>query len=109
MGQRMTPLQRYLQECRDRAERSSPGPWTVNSDHFTVCSTGNSNEDDQHYSVHMNGYAARDGAHSDAKDDAAFIAASRTDIPLLCGIVQIMIDSGIDERVRDKIERLIDE
>lgn len=64
-----------IRKLRELAEKASPGPWTVNGEHFTVCSTGNSGEDGRDYHVAMNGYAARDGADSDAKADASYIAA----------------------------------
>jgi hypothetical protein len=64
-----------LDKLTELAKKASPGPWTVNSDHFHVCTTGCSNVDGKDYSVHMNGYKARDGAFSDAKTDAEYIAA----------------------------------
>jgi hypothetical protein len=63
-----------LDELEKIARAATPGPWTVNGDHFPVCTLGNSNEDGKDYSVAGNGYAIRDGAHSDAKDDAQYIA-----------------------------------
>lgn len=81
-------MKQQLDQIRARLNAASPGPWEVNGDHFYVCSVGNSNIDGKDYDVCMNGYAARDGANSDAKTDADFIAHAPTDIARLLKAIE---------------------
>jgi hypothetical protein len=68
--------EKKLDELDTLNKHRSPGPWSINGDHFPVCSFGNSSEDGQDYGICMNGYAARDGyGDPDAKNDAEFVQA----------------------------------
>jgi hypothetical protein len=78
-----------IEEIKNRAEKTTVGPWGVNTGHFVVASCGHSNDDDKDYEVCGNGYLMRDGVgDSDAKTDAEFIAHARTDIPYLLSKVE---------------------
>lgn len=76
----MTPDE--LQACRERVEKATPGPWRVGSVEtyhvFVPCST----------CIGPERVLLRFNEHFPHGDDAAFIAAARTDVPRLFATVE---------------------
>jgi len=80
----------YLSKLEKLCKKTTPGPWEVAADDgwpIGSFSTGNSGNNGKDYSISCVGHRASDlydsGAMLDAKNDAEFIAESRTAIPRL--------------------------
>ena len=79
-------IDELLNELQAVCDNATPGPWLINEPEYgwPVANTGNSSEDGKDYEVNGCGSVVRDGfGNTDAKQDAAFIAASREAVPRL--------------------------
>lgn len=93
-----------LAEIKERAEQAvaldneaSPGPWLLEHGKYSganwllgtvMCGTG---FDDQEHYVHITTDSVKSDELSDAAEDAAFIAASRTAVPALAADVLALL------------------
>lgn len=106
-----------LAEIKERAEQAvaldneaSPGPWLLEHGKYSganwllgtvMCGTG---FDDQEHYVHITTDSVKSDELSDAAEDAAFIAASRTAVPALAADVLALLAEVT--RLNGEIENL---
>jgi len=119
----MKPTKEILKELKGLESKATPGPWEISADDgwpVGSFSTGNSGEDGKDYAVQCVGNRASDlcdsGSTLDAKDDAKFIAKTRTALPKLIFALEKALSYGscycTDEQcdycfMKDEVQRIL--
>jgi hypothetical protein len=96
----MNPTDTFLKELKQRLERATPGPWSLNQEEGwpVAFATGESAIDGKKYHVHTMPMSGSE-LTGDAKTDAELIAHAPTDLKRLISMVELLIEEiKLDKR-----------
>lgn len=82
----MTPLQKFLSDCRQVESKATKGPWLIGYED----SSGGYNEDENKFCISSKNEPVFHGKYSENGSDAEFIAFSRNNFLKLVECVEVL-------------------